>query len=178
MTHESAVEFATASRIHLALAVRNLEQSLVFYRVLFGQEPSKRRPQYAKFEVAEPPMNLALNEVGATVGPNHPVAHFGVQLKSTAAVQQIAQRLEAAGFSLVPEDHVSCCYAVQNKVWATDPDGNRWEVYVLLDDNSEVYHTTMGGTCCPTTSDKTERSTLSLNVFADEPQATSCCGSK
>jgi catechol-2,3-dioxygenase len=125
MKHESAVDFATESRIHMALAVRNLEQSLAFYRVLFGQEPSKTRPHYAKFEVAEPPVNLALNEVAEQVTPNHAVAHFGVQLKATCSVAALAKRLEEAGYATISEDHVTCCYAVQNKIWATDPDGNR-----------------------------------------------------
>ena len=62
MKHESAVDFATNARIHIAIAVNNLQQSVDFYRTLFGQEPTKTRPQYAKFEVAEPPINLALNE--------------------------------------------------------------------------------------------------------------------
>jgi catechol 2,3-dioxygenase-like lactoylglutathione lyase family enzyme len=137
---ESAVEFATASRVHVALAVRNLERSKAFYRTLFGQGPTKERPRYAKFEVAEPPVNLAINEADLFTGPSNAIAHFGVQLKTTAAVKDIAARLEAAGFETEPEEHVTCCYAVQNKVWAADPDGNKWEVYVLLDDEGATHH--------------------------------------
>ncbi len=166
MKRESAVEFATASRIHIALAVQNLEQSLAFYRVLFGQEPTKTRPRYAKFEVAEPPVNLALNEVPEVVTPNHVVAHFGVQVKTTQAVQDLATRLQIAGFATVPEEHVTCCYAVQNKIWATDPDGNRWEIYVLLDDNGAYYHAGEATTCCPDLPESCSTpSTLSLNVL-------------
>lgn len=160
MKSESAVEFATASRIHVAFAVRNLERSKAFYRMLFGQGPTKERPHYAKFEVAEPPVNLALNEADVFTGPSNAVAHFGVQLKSTAAVNEIADRLAKAGFETEPEMHVTCCYAVQNKVWATDPDGNKWEVYVLLDDNGMTHHSSatlasgaknlsMAGCCTP-----------------------------
>lgn len=166
MKHESAVEFATASRIHIALAVHNLERSMAFYRVLFGQEPTKTRPRYAKFEVAEPPVNLALNEVPEPVTPNHGVAHFGVQVKTTQAVHTIAARLHSAGLSTVAEDHVTCCYAVQNKIWATDPDGNRWEIYVLLDDDGAYYHAGEATTCCPEMPEScTTSSTLSLNVL-------------
>jgi len=71
MKNESAVQFATNSRVHMGFAVRNLERSVAFYRTLFGQEPTKTRPRYAKFEVAEPPVNLALNEVGGATGPNN-----------------------------------------------------------------------------------------------------------
>src|SRR5215217_269505 len=140
MKSESAVQFATYSRIHIALAVKNLEQSVAFYRTLFGQGPTKTRPRYAKFEVAEPPVNLALNEVVGTTGPNNPVAHFGVQVKSTAAVEAVAARLREAGLQTAAEENVTCCYAVQNKVWATDPDGNKWEVYVVLDNDGAHHH--------------------------------------
>src|SRR5215207_9431523 len=97
MKNESAVQFETESRIHMGIAVKNLERSVAFYRTLFGQEPTKTRPRYAKFEVAEPPVNLALNEVGGDTGPNNSVAHFGIQVKSTAAVGKVAERLREAG---------------------------------------------------------------------------------
>ncbi len=147
MKNESAVQFETDSRIHIALAVKSLERSVAFYRTLFGQEPTKTRPRYAKFEVAEPPVNLALNEVGGTTGPNNPVAHFGVQVKSTQAVETVAARLKGAGLGTAAEDNVTCCYAVQNKVWATDPDGNKWEVYVVLDNDAARHHSTQTACC-------------------------------
>src|SRR5215213_9677361 len=147
MKNESAVQFETDRRIHLGLAVKNLERSVAFYRTLFGQEPTKTRSGYAKFEVAEPPVNLALNEVGGATGPNNPVAHFGIQVKSTAAVGEVAARLNEAGLETAAEENVTCCYAVQNKAWATDPDGNRWEVYVVLD-NDAAHHQSPSA-CCP-----------------------------
>ena len=97
VTNESAVQFGTDSRIHVGVAAKNLERSVAFYGTLFGQGPTKVRPRYAKFEVAEPPVNLALNEVAGATGPNHPVAHFGIQMKSTEAVRTFADRLKAAG---------------------------------------------------------------------------------
>ncbi|HET6574100.1 MAG TPA: ArsI/CadI family heavy metal resistance metalloenzyme [Fimbriiglobus sp.] len=147
MSNESAVEFETDSRIHMGLAVKDLERSMGFYRTLFGQGPTKTRPRYAKFEVAEPPVNLALNEVGGDTGPNNPVAHFGIQVKSTAAVGAVAARLRDAGLATAAEENVTCCYAVQNKVWATDPDGNKWEVYVVLDNNAARHHSTRSECC-------------------------------
>ena len=140
MKTESAVQFAPASRIHIALAVADLEKSVAFYRALFGQGPTKARPGYAKFEVAEPPVNLALNAVGGATGPTNPVAHFGVQVKSAAAVGVVAERLRAAGLATRDEENVTCCYAVQTKVWAADPDGNKWEVYVVLDNDGAHHH--------------------------------------
>lgn len=147
MKNESAVLFETESRIHMGLAVKNLEQSVAFYKTLFGQEPTKTRPRYAKFEVGEPPVNLSLNEVGGAIGPNHPVAHFGIQVKSTEAVGVFVDRLKKADLELVVEENVTCCYAVQNKVWATDPDGNKWEVYVVLD-NDGTQHQSTQNVCC------------------------------
>ena len=147
MKNESAVQFGTDSRIHMGVAVGNLEKSVAFYSSLFGQGPTKARPRYAKFEVAEPPVNLALNEVGGATGPNNPVAHFGIQVKSTGAVGTFADRLKAAGLLASVEDGVTCFYAVQNKVWATDPDGNKWEVYVILDNDAARHHSSQSACC-------------------------------
>jgi catechol 2,3-dioxygenase-like lactoylglutathione lyase family enzyme len=146
MTHESAVEFATNSRIHMGLAVEHLDSSIAFYSTLFGQEPTKRRPNYAKFEVAQPAVNLALNETGIKFPPTNPIAHFGIQVKSTRAVREVADRLKEAGYKISVEENVTCCYAVQNKIWAIDPDGNKWEVYVVL--NNDAGRSTAGGSCC------------------------------
>lgn len=148
MKNESAVQFETESRIHMGLAVKDLGKAVAFCRTLFGQEPTKTRPGYAKFEVAQPPVNLSLNEVGGVTGPNNPVAHFGIQVKSTEAVKLVAERLEAAGLKTRTEENVTCCYAVQNKVWATDPDGNKWEVYVVLDNDGAHHHSSQNA-CCP-----------------------------
>src|SRR5687768_4719023 len=148
MKNESAVQFETESRIHIGLAVRDMGRSVAFYRTLFGQGPTKTRPRYAKFEVAQPPVNLSLNEVGGETGPNNPVAHFGIQVKSTEAVKEMADRLVRAGLEIKVEENVSCCYAVQSKVWAADPDGNKWEVYVVLDNNG-AQHASTQGACCP-----------------------------
>ena len=149
MTNESAVQFDTVSRIHMGLAVKDLEASIAFYSTLFGQGPTKVRPGYAKFEVAEPPVNLSLNQVGGETRPNHPVSHFGIQVKSTEAVRDVATRLGNAGIATEVEDKTTCCYAVQNKVWASDPDGNKWEVYVVLDNNAAHHSASPGNSCCP-----------------------------
>lgn len=147
MNNESAVQFETDSRIHMGLAVKNLERSVTFYRTLFGQGPTKARPGYAKFEVAEPPVNLSLNEAAGDTRPSHPVTHFGIQVKSTGAVEAVAARLAGAGVATRAEENVTCCYAVQSKAWAADPDGNKWEVYVLLDDDGAHRHSSQEACC-------------------------------
>ena len=178
MKSESAVQFDTDSRIHVALAVNELEKSVAFYRALFGQEPTKTRPGYAKFEVAEPPVNLALTAVGGTTGPNNPVAHFGIQVKSTAAVEVAAKRLRQAGLATRDEKNVTCCFAVQNKVCATDPDSNKWEVYVVLD-NDGAHHSSRSA-CCPESAavaDEVRRGDLGAARAAVENAAakSGCC---
>jgi catechol 2,3-dioxygenase-like lactoylglutathione lyase family enzyme len=147
MTSESAVQFNTNSRVHMGLVVSDLQRSIAFYRMLLGQAPDKVRPHYAKFEVAEPPLNISLNETGGPTGPNNSIAHFGIQLKAIGPVKEIGQRLAKAGYALTTEENVTCCYAIQTKVWATDPDGNKWEIYVLLDDNGST-HAASASPCC------------------------------
>ena len=147
MNRHSAVEFATDARIHIGLAVQDLAAAIDFYSVLFGQEPSKTRPGYAKFEVAEPSVNLSLNQVSGATGPNNPVAHYGIQVKSTDAVKRMSERVAAAGLPMKVEENVTCCYAVQDKIWVADPDGNKWEVFVVLD-NDGAQHASDSGSCC------------------------------
>ena len=139
MNGQSAVEFATPTRVHIGLSVRDTERSTTFYRHLFAQEPTKVRPSYAKFEVADPPVNLTLNADAERQTRPGPSAHFGVQVKSTETVARIATRLQATGLNPRLEDAVSCCYAVQDKAWVTDPDGNAWEIFVVLDADAPDY---------------------------------------
>ena len=136
MSQESALQFPTNSRIHIGLAVLDLTASILFYRALFGQEPSKVRPGYAKFEVFEPPVNLSLNQIAGETAPVNPVMHYGIQVKSTNAVNDIANRMSAVEIPVRAEENVTCCYAVQTKVWIADPDGNKWEAYVVLDNDA------------------------------------------
>ncbi len=147
MSGQSAVDFATNTRIHVALESADVEQSTAFYRTLFGQEPTKVKPGYAKFEVADPPVNLTLNAVSASAKRGAGVAHYGVQVKTTDAVEAMTKRFEAAGLLTKIEDDVTCCYAVQDKVWVNDPDGNAWEVFVVLD-NTPAEHGKQSVGCC------------------------------
>lgn len=130
--HLSAVDFPTTMRAHIALACADVERSIAFYRELFEQEPSKIRQGYAKFEVLEPPLNLTLNQAVAPPRQAAP-AHFGVQVKSTGAVMTKQALMQRAGFASRTEAGVGCCFAIQDKVWFEDPDGNHWEVFVVTE---------------------------------------------
>ena len=149
MKNESAVDFPGRHRIHVALNVKDLAASRRFFETLFGEPPTKERPRYAKFEPQDPSVNLSLNEVDAAVAVEGGSAHFGVQVKSIAEVHAAAEKFQAHGFQTIVEEATTCCYAVQDKVWAVDPDGRKWEVFVVLqaDAKDELY--AQSGCCGP-----------------------------
>ena len=126
------------ARIHIALHVRNLERSIEFYRLLFGLDPTKVRERYAKFEPVNPSLNLALNQVSESKRQSDGLSHFGIQVDSTEAVTECANKFEQAGLKAHIEEQVSCCYAVQDKVWIEDPDGNHWEIFVVTQKDAPV----------------------------------------
>jgi len=113
---------------HVSLNVRDVDASVAFYEKVFGVAASKRRPGYAKFDLAAPALNLTMQNAPRT-GVN--ASHFGVQVQSRDDVLAAKRQLEAAGLATHSEDDVACCYAVQDKVWVEDPDGNAWEVFVV-----------------------------------------------
>jgi catechol 2,3-dioxygenase-like lactoylglutathione lyase family enzyme len=123
----------TALKAHLSLNVKNIENSIKFYQKLFGIEPSKVRQGYAKFDVQNPPLNLALNEFSHD--ERGALSHLGIQVASTEDVLATKEYWEQIGLSTRAEMQTNCCYALQDKVWVRDPDGNEWEVFVVLEDN-------------------------------------------
>lgn len=134
-----------ALKAHLAINVENVGRSIEFYRKMLGIEPSKVRTGYAKFDVQNPPLNLTLNErPGVERGA---ISHLGIQVASTEDVLATRQRWQEAGLSTFDEEKTNCCYAVQDKTWVTDPDGNEWEAFVVLQDNLPE---TQSGFCCTT----------------------------
>jgi len=122
-----------ALKAHLALNVFNVERSVEFYKQLLGIEPSKVRTGYAKFDVQNPPLNLTLNE--KQFNERGALSHLGVQVSSTEDVLATREQWIAAGWLTRDEMQTSCCYALQDKAWVKDPDGNEWEVFVVLEDN-------------------------------------------
>lgn len=138
-------------KIHVALNVNNLEESLKFYRALWGIEPAKVRTGYAKFDVFDPPVNMTLNENPAKLqNGSGGVNHLGIQVGATETVLAMRDRLIERGLPIALEEtNTSCCYAVQDKVWVTDPNGYRWEVFVVLEDNlPETAETAKASACC------------------------------
>jgi catechol 2,3-dioxygenase-like lactoylglutathione lyase family enzyme len=122
-----------ALKAHLALNVKDVAQSIEFYRKMLGIEPSKVRTGYAKFDVQNPPLNLTLNQVA--FNERGALSHLGIQVSSTDDVLRVRENWLAAGLVTKDEMQTDCCYAVQDKTWVHDPDGNEWEVFVVLEDN-------------------------------------------
>jgi len=124
------------SRVQLALRVSDLEGSIAFYSRLFGAEPAKRRPGYANFAIADPPLKLVLleGEGEGTAEASARLDHLGVEVEDAAQVTAAIDRLAGQGMATDVEQHTTCCYAVQDKVWVTGPGRERWEVYTVLAD--------------------------------------------
>ena len=122
-----------ALKAHLALNVHDVERSIEFYQKLLGIEPSKVRTGYAKFDVQNPPLNLTLNE--KKFAERGALSHLGIQVASTNDVLAMREQWLASGLLTRDEMQTSCCYALQDKTWVKDPDGNEWEVFVVLEDN-------------------------------------------
>lgn len=117
-------------KTHIALIATNLEKSVKFYQALFGIAPVKYKSDYAKFDIANPPLNLTLN-LSEQLHEGGTLSHLGIQVETSQAVAAAIERFKTSGLSLFEEHQTDCCYALQDKVWVTDPDGNRWEVFVV-----------------------------------------------
>ena len=167
-----------ALKAHLALNVHNVERSIEFYKKLLGIEPSKVRTGYAKFDVQNPPLNLTLNE--HKFGERGALSHLGIQVGSTADVLATRERWAEVGLLTRDEMQTNCCYALQDKTWVRDPDGNEWEVFVVLQDNlpetaacecgekvsAETGTTAAAASCCTPTP---------IGAAHESSPATSCC---
>jgi len=120
-------------KLHLNLATRDLDRSVAFYSTLLGAEPAKKLADYALFVTEQPGLELALDlDPAAQAGRGQ---HFGIVVDSTDAVDAQIARLHAAGHAIDVERDETCCYATQTKVWASDPEGRRWETYVVHEES-------------------------------------------
>ena len=145
---------------HVSLNVRAIEDSVTFYEKAFGVAATKRRPGYAKFDLESPALNLSMVEAPRT-GVN--ASHFGIQVASTEDVLEAKGRFEAAGLATRSETDTACCYAVQDKVWVEDPDGNSWEVFVVKGDAPAMRE--VASECC-----------APVGAERKSARGTGCCG--
>jgi len=125
------------SRVQLALNVNDIDEAVAFYSRLFGTEPAKRRPGYANFAVAEPPLKLVLME---NPGQGGTLNHLGIEVPDIGTVDAEQTRLAGAGLASTNERDTTCCYANQDKFWVQgSPGGESWEIYTVLDDSESFY---------------------------------------
>jgi catechol 2,3-dioxygenase-like lactoylglutathione lyase family enzyme len=135
-------------KTHLHLATRDLDASVAFYRTLLNAEPAKQLDDYALFLTEDPGLELALSP-DPQLTPSRDV-HFGIATDSADVVDVAIARLKDAGIPVDIEIEETCCYAKQSKVWATDPDGRRWETYYVIAETEE--RESAGMSCCQETS--------------------------
>ncbi|MEO7658544.1 MAG: ArsI/CadI family heavy metal resistance metalloenzyme [Pyrinomonadaceae bacterium] len=153
-------------KAHLAINVKNVDASIDFYKKMLGIEPSKVRTGYAKFDVQNPPLNLTLNENPSS--GQGALSHLGIQVGSSEDVAAMRDLWSERGLTPREETQTTCCYALQDKAWVNDPDGNEWEVFTVLKDNlGEEEVLAESSTCCSTA--PTEAATERQEVKA------SCC---
>jgi catechol 2,3-dioxygenase-like lactoylglutathione lyase family enzyme len=134
-------------KTHISLNVGNVTESVEFYKKMFGIEPLKLKSDYAKFDVANPPLNLTMNQISVEKGGS--LSHLGLQVETTEEVIEMTKRWNESGLRTLEEMQTDCCYAMQDKTWVSDPDGNKWEVFVVLE-NTEDKDIAASACCTPT----------------------------
>jgi catechol 2,3-dioxygenase-like lactoylglutathione lyase family enzyme len=144
------MEVPLMSRVQLALNVSDIDEAVAFYSKLFGAEPAKRQPGYANFAIADPPLKLVLMEDPTARGHGIVGAlnHLGVEVETPDEVTSATGRLNEQGVTNRVEEQTTCCFAVQDKVWVSDPDGAPWEVYTVLADAPPDTGLAGDGSCC------------------------------
>jgi catechol 2,3-dioxygenase-like lactoylglutathione lyase family enzyme len=151
-------------KTHLSINVGNIENSIDFYKKMFGVEPVKVRADYAKFDIANPPLNFTMNQSRFERGGS--LSHLGLQVESTEEVLEMRKRWQENGLTTLDEMKTDCCYALQDKTWVQDPDGNRWEAFVVLE-NTEPQEKA-ASTCCSPTAETVNISRTNANSCASE----------
>jgi len=137
------------TRLHIHIAVADLERNIRFYSTLFGSEPAVLKTDYAKWELVEPAVNFAISSRGGKTG----LDHLGIQTDTDAALAEIRTRLEQADIAGQPQDAAACCYARSNKYWTQDPQGVAWETFHSLESiptfNEDTSESKSSGCCVP-----------------------------
>jgi catechol 2,3-dioxygenase-like lactoylglutathione lyase family enzyme len=154
-------------RIHIHVGVEELEESIRFYSAIFGAQPVKTKPDYAKWMLDDPRVNFAISTRASKNG----VDHLGIQVDDNDELEEVRARLKAADFTVFDEGQTVCCYAQSDKSWMQDPAGVAWEAYRTMDDvqifSSEAAKTESA--CCP------ESSAGKANCCEPSEKTTGCC---
>ncbi len=137
------------SRLHVHIAVDDLEQNIRFYSALFGADPAVVKNDYAKWDLASPAVNFAISTRARRTG----LDHVGIQAESAEELEALQARLDAAGIAGREQTGAACCYARSDKYWSLDPQGIAWEAFHTLDSiptfNESAAETPARGCCVP-----------------------------
>jgi catechol 2,3-dioxygenase-like lactoylglutathione lyase family enzyme len=133
-------------RPHISLDVRDVAKSVAFYEKVFGVKPQKQVADYAKFDLKTPALNFSL--VSST-GAVSAVDHLGVEVESVQEIADWKARLQHEGILERVEDNIACCYARQDKLWFSDPDGNAWEIFTVHEQLEVTGRLSQTGCCVP-----------------------------
>ena len=135
-------------RLQLALNVSDVDKAVDFFWRMVGVEPTKTKPGYANFAIADPPLKLVLFE---RQGEGGTLNHLGVETETADEVVNAEARLTETGLETTGVDDTQCCYAAKTETWLTGPDGARWEWYVKTADSDQfasIAVSTGGNACC------------------------------
>lgn len=164
-------------RMHVSLYVSNLAASVNFYTTFFGQAAEKIKPGYAKYILEKPSLIISFIENPERVQQNF--GHLGFQLETVEEMSEWLNKARLQGIVSKEEIGISCCYAIQDKFWATDPDGVQWEVYYFHEDaefNDPHYALEDAAACCmPPVSQKEKINLSEISTTSSCAPGSGCC---
>jgi catechol 2,3-dioxygenase-like lactoylglutathione lyase family enzyme len=137
-------------RLHVHVAVHDLQQSIRFYSALFAAEPVVKKHDYAKWMLDDPRVNFAISTRSAKAG----LDHLGIQVENDAELEEVGSRLAQADVAVMPQKGVTCCYAKSDKYWTIDPQGVAWESFHTLeaapmyDEDARAREMPVKAACC------------------------------
>ncbi|MEK7764353.1 MAG: ArsI/CadI family heavy metal resistance metalloenzyme [Nitrospirota bacterium] len=146
-------------RPHLSLDVRNVPASVAFYQKVFGVPPQKQTTDYAKFDLTSPALNLSLVSSAGAVSV---VNHLGIEVESADDIARWKQHLLEWGILEKVEEGIECCFARQDKLWFTDPDGNPWEIFTVHEQLAVEGPLGQTGCCVPKRKGASEPATCTV----------------
>ncbi len=165
-------------RLHIHIAVNELSESINFYSILFGSDPTSEKEDYAKWDLTEPAINFAISKRGHTSGINH----LGIQVDSEEELEEIANRLDNAEITTAKQTGSSCCYSHSNKHWALDPQGIAWESFHTLgaipifgEDTKTDSDDESSACCIPLNNNEAEENEDAACCIPNENDASGCC---
>ncbi len=131
---------------HISLDVRDVSKSVAFYKKVFGGPPQKQVADYAKFDLKAPALNFSLVSSSGEVSA---VDHLGIEVETVEEIAEWKARLQREGVLGKVEDNIACCFARQDKLWFTDPDGNAWEIFTVHEQLEVTGRLSQTGYCVP-----------------------------